>query len=356
VQQGQADSTGVTVRGGANLTTGQGAHSVTLLRGHAQLGGPCGSFDFGSSLKQAFDEIPTLIESLAQQLISQAPMLALCYASPTVCDIAKHFQALVNAAVQARFAQCQSAQNAAMYTGLRLRAGEVSRCLEDHATAGDSISEALKTCNSDPGSLRSPDGTQKPQVNLVEDTLAAAGATTETQTLAKSLLGEVTLQAGNGPMRAQSDRPQAALLARYEAHKAEAESALRLAVDELHQTGQVSDTTLRAVSVPGQPLPRAALDALVALHQDQTRYESLLGKLSTGMALTRLTWDCHELQDQLAAATEGNAHLSEEERRILEKRSEALQLTLLQVMEKAEVQENHLAPAVDALLREYTNV
>src|SRR5256885_13822823 len=53
-------------------------------------------------------------------------------------------------------------------------------------------------------------------------------------------------------------------------------------------------------------------DALpISLQNDLTRRESLLGKLSTSMALTRLTWDCHELQDQLTAATEGNQRSEE---------------------------------------------
>ena len=58
------------------------------------------------------------------------------------------------------------------------------------------------------------------------------------------------------------------MLQRYERHRHDAETALRQAIQELATTGQVSDATLRAVSVPGQPLPRAALDALVTLQQD----------------------------------------------------------------------------------------
>jgi hypothetical protein len=296
------------------------------------------------------------MESLVQQLISNMPMLVLCYASPTLCDLSKHWQALVNAVLQARFAQCQAIQNAAQYGGLRLRGGQISQCLEDEVQAGHALSEALKTCNGDVTAIRSPSGNRVPQVALVRETLTAAGASPEMHTLAKSLLGEVTLSANNGQLGTQQDRPQAALLARYEAHRQEAEAALRQALDELRTTGQISDATLQAVSVPGQPLPRAALEALLSIQQDPVRFTSMLQKLTTGLSVVHLTWECQELQEQLAGAVEANQDLTDEARRLLEKRIAALQRDLTQVLQKKEVLEQHLQPAVDALLHEYSAV
>ena len=353
---GRADMSGVTIRGGAGLATGLSPSSATLLRGQATIGGPCGAFAFATSLHQAFEEIPELMESLVQQLISQIPMLVLCYASPTVCDLAKHWQSIVNAIIQARYAQCQQVQMAMAYGGLRLRGGHISQCLEDEVQAGHSISEALKTCHGDVTALRSPSGNRVPQVALVQETLQAAGASSEMQTLAKSLLGEVTLSAHNGQLGAQQDRPQAAMLQRYEGHRQEADAALRQALQELHTTGQIAEATLQAASVPGQPLPRAALDALVMLQQDPVRFQSLLQKLTTGLALVHLTWECQELHEQLAGSVEANQELTDEQKRLLEKRLEALQRDLQQVTAKKEVLERHLQPALDALLHEYSAV
>jgi hypothetical protein len=353
---GRADMSGVTVRGGAHIASGQHPGTATLLRGQANVGGACGAFDFSTSMTQAFQEIPQLFEALLGEVLQELPMLALCYASPTLCDLAKHWQALVNALIQAKYAQCQQIQMAMAYGGLRLRGGNTSQCLEDEANAGHSISEALKTCNGGVQSLRTPAGSQGPQVNLVQDTLAAAGASTETQTLAKHLLGEITLRANNGQLGTDHARPQAAMLQRYEDHRQTAEAALRAAIDELRTTGQVSDATVRAVSVPGQPLPRAALDALVAMRQDPVRSESMIQKLSTGLAITQLTWECAQLQEDLTASTEANAHLTDEEKRLLEKRYESIRRDLAAVMQKKEVLEKHLQPAIDALLSEYTAV
>jgi hypothetical protein len=353
---GQADTSGVTLRGGASLHSGQSPRTTTIFRGRGQVGGSCGAFDFADSFKEAFESIPDVLENMLDQALKGLPMLVLCYASPTLCDLAKHWQALVNALIQAKYAQCQQVQNAMAYGGLRLRGGQISQCLEDETQQGHSISVALETCNKSVSFLRSPDGENRQRVDLLQETFKAAGATSETQALAQGLLGEVTLTAQGGTLGLDHQRPRAALLQRYEGHRQDADAALRHALDELRTTGTVSDATLRAVSVPGQPLPRAALDALVTLQQDQVRFESLVHKLTTGIAITQLTWECAELQEQLAAATEANQHLTDEQRRLLEKRLEGLHRDLKQVIEKKEVLERHLQPALDALLNEYAAV
>ena len=122
---GRADTSGVTLRGGASLSSGLSPSSTTLLRGQGQVSGPCGAFDLSTSLTQAFDELPALFEALIGDVLGSVPMLALCYVSPTLCDLAKHWQALVNMAIQAKYAQCQQIQMAMAYGGLRLRGGQI---------------------------------------------------------------------------------------------------------------------------------------------------------------------------------------------------------------------------------------
>jgi len=353
---GQADSAGVLVRGGAGLDTGLAPQTVTLARGSAQVGGMCGSFDFVESLKEQFEELPEVFEALLGQALTGLPMLVLCYTSPTVCDIAKHWQALVNAALQARYAQCQQVQMAMAYAGLRLRGGQTSQCLESEANAGSDLASAMRHCNSEVESIRTPAGQQATNVELVRETLAAAGASQETQTLTRNLLGEVTLSAQGGSLGSAQQRPTHSLLKRYEEHRRDAEEQLRAAVSALADTGVLSAAQLRAVSVPGQAMPRAAIDALVAIQRDPVRAESLLQKLATGLAMTRLTWEVHELHDDLAAAEGVNAHLTDEQRHLLRQRLETLQRELDQVAQKKATVERHLQPAIDALLGEYSAV
>jgi hypothetical protein len=204
--------------------------------------------------------------------------------------------------------------------------------------------------------VRTPAGQQARTVDLVRETLASAGASPETQTLMRDLMGEVTLTAQGSALGSQQHRPTHSLLQRYEDHRRGAESHLREAVSTLAGTGAVSDTLLRELSVPGQAMPRAALDALVALQRDPVRAESLLQKLATGLGITRLTWEVHELHGELAAAESVNAQLTDEQRRLLQQRLEALQRELDQVAQKKATIERHLQPALDALLSEYSAV
>lgn len=350
------DAAGNTIRGTVNFQSGQSQANVTLFRGNAQVGGPCGSFNLGASLKDAFETIPDLLQTAGEAVLQELPLLVLCYSAPSVCDIFKHYSSLISALVQARYASCQQIQTAMSYGGMRLRGGAVSQCLEEQANTGAPLSQAMATCNGRVDALRRPDGTTGIEANLIKDTLAAAGASTESQTLAHSLLGEVTLRAGGNQLTAQSERPQAALLAQYAERRVAAEQRLRDAVQEYRDTGTLSPATQQGLSVPGQPLPRVVLDALVTLDSDPVRRDVYVGKLATGVALTQLVWDCHQLSDELQAAIQANNHLTDEARRLLEAKHTALRQNLAEVLQKVEVMEKQYQPAIDTLLREYTAV
>jgi len=351
----QNDTSGVYARGRVNLETGQRPQNTTLLRTSASSGKTCSAFDFRLSMHEAFHELPALFEALLGEVISEIPMLALCYASPTLCQIGEHFQALLNAAIQAKYANCQQIQLLASYGAQRLRGGEQSACLEDHVNAGSSVQQAMQQCGGAVSSVRGASGVPGAEVNLVQDALSFAGATTETQVLASTLLGEVTIRANNGALQASSRRAPAAMLARYQSHKDAAAAGLQAAVQEYKETGTVAATTLQDISIPGQPVSRATVEALAAMDADQIRKDAAFGQLSTAAALARLTWDCHELENTLRGAAEGNANFSAEQLRLMEGEFQQLQRNLLQTMQKVDVMEKYGA-AVDKVMMEYTRV
>jgi hypothetical protein len=353
---GQRDQTGVTLRGGVDLRTYLSPQTTTLFRTEARIGGTCGAFDFAASVEQAFEEIPELFEALGEALLANMPMLILCYVSPTLCDLYKHFQALVNAVIQARYAQCQDLQNAMAAVGLTLRGGEASRCLETHQQQGSSLNVALSRCLGEVSSVRSPTGQNAPRVELVRETLEAAGASQTTIALAQAVFGEVTLTAGGSTLGAQQQQPREGLHRRYELFRDTVARALDEAATSLAAGGIPAEAVLAELTLPGQPLPRVTLEALAALRGDPVRYESLRQRLAAALAITRLTWEVRELQDQLATAEVVNTQLTEEERRLLERRVVAAQRELERVVQEKETAERHLLPVVDALLSEYAAV
>ena len=356
VRIGQADLSGFSIRGGAALQSGAAATSATLLRGQASIGKSCGAFDLATSLTDAFETIPDMLWDLVQQLISSMPMLVFCYSSPSLCNLTTHFQNLISALVQAKFSQCTQVQTTMAYSGLRLRGDAISKCLETQADAGVPIRAAMTTCMSQVETLRLPNGLNGTQMSVIQDTLDAAGASQEMKTLARGLLGDITMQAGGARLAVQQERPQGAMMQRFEAHRVHLTTALQGAIDEVRTTGTVAPATLEAISVPGQPLPRAALDALVAMRADPVRYDSFVQKLATNLSLAKLTWECGELSQQLEDSVESNEHLSDEARAKVQRQIASLHRELDQVRAKKRVIEHDLQPAVDALMQEYARM
>jgi hypothetical protein len=347
------DYSGFSSRGSAHFSTGLSSNSTTILRGRASVGTGCGAFDFATSFREAFESIPSVIAGYAEAVVQNIPMLGLCWAWPTGCDLVKHFQALMNVLIQARYGQCQQIQAAAMYTGMRLRNDEVSRCLEEQQRSGATINQALQRCHQAPTSLRLPDGSRGVEVHIVQDTLRAAGASTEVQQLAQQALGDITLRAGDA-LGVEAYRPSGALLGLYETHKQQYDAALDTAATEFREHGTLSESTLRAVSTPGQPLPRVAVEALAAMQGDPARYAHHRGQLSTAAALSQLTWRCQELEATMAASLASNPNVSDEERRAASQLNEQLRRELAHLMQKVDVRDKYQAPAIDNLLREYT--
>jgi hypothetical protein len=343
------DATGVTVRGGFNLSTG--GHMSALFNANVQVGGGCGAFNFRGSIKEAFTEIPQMLEDLAWGVVRALPMVIVCSMEPVVCDIAKDINNYLNVLINARYAQCQNTQNAAIYAGLRLRGGQVSQCLSQKSAEGVGIERAMRLCNEEPFNLRNPDGSFGAEVHLIQDTLNAVGANQETQQLAQAFLGDVTLQAGN-TFGISSQSPLEALFGRYDEHQQAYIKRLNQAVATYQTSGTVSEGTLRNLSVPGQPMPRGAIEKLAVLKNDPVRYDALVANLSTAAAFAQVTSDCNDLQNQIVAAADGNQHLSEPELAAIKKKLERLRMGLAQLEGTIGAAEKH-STALDKVFVEY---
>jgi hypothetical protein len=143
------------------------------------------------------------------------------------------------------------------------------------------------------------------------------------------------------------------MFGRYDEHKQEYADHLNAAVSTYQASGTVSDQALRALSVPGQPMPRVAIEKLAVLRTDPVRYDALIASLSTTAAFSQVTSDCHDLQNQIQAAADGNQHLSEPELAAIKKKLERLRLGLAQLEGTIGAAEKHSA-ALDKVFMEYT--
>src|SRR5262249_10860126 len=144
------DATGITVRGGVGLSTGQSG-VTTLFRGQGQFSGSCNAFDFAESIKETFETVPQVLHTLSEAVLQNLPILLVCSADPVLCDIYKHFQALANLTIQMKYARCQQIQQALADIGTQIHGGEQAKCLAVMQQNGLSLGKALDTClNSTP--------------------------------------------------------------------------------------------------------------------------------------------------------------------------------------------------------------
>lgn len=349
VNTSRSDYGGASLHGGISLQTGH--HTTTLMRGEASIGGGCSAFNFTGAFKEALETIPDVIKTIAVQAIAALPMVIVCSLQPILCDVAKHIQNFINFVLQSKYAQCQNATNAAMYIGLRLRGDQVSKCLYQRQAAGDTITQAMETCNNSPFTLTGPDGQPYREFNLIQKTLEFVDASSETQAVAKDLLGDITLRAGNSMGVNTVHSPDAAR-GKFEAYKDKYDTALRTVTDQ-YTDGTMTDAALRAASVPDKPLPMKAVQALAAAKQDPVAYSAYVGQLSTASAISQLTSDCNELEAKLYQGMNSSQSLGEAERKTIEQQLQALRLALAGLMAQADVMQKYYDPAVNALMASY---
>ncbi len=204
--------------------------------------------------------------------------------------------------------------------------------------------------------VRSPDGSEKTQVNLIQETLQAAGADKLTMTLARNLLGEVVLTADGGRLGANMSHPVNSLQQRYEDFRQEFVTQLDTAADTIADGQAVPDAVLQSLSWPGQPMAIAPLNALASLRGDPLRYWTYRDKLASGLALARTGWEIHEIQEHLASATTINPNLSEAQREALRDHLQVLQRKMTRLQAEKELAEQHVLPVIGALLEEQRRI
>lgn len=127
---------------------------INLLNYQARmiLVGDCGNLDFRSSFRSLYSETRRLFSDLkdaalggAHDIGRAAPMLALCYFSPTACSIAKNLQLYSSYTAKLKFDQCQ-AINSYISDRSNVYKEAQSDCLRKHMAQTNNISEAVEAC------------------------------------------------------------------------------------------------------------------------------------------------------------------------------------------------------------------
>jgi len=131
---------------------------------------PCGSFSAGTGvlgnligmmdparIGQAFvSQIQGAAVALIGAAISQLPMVTACYLSPTICDVVKQIQDVVNEILHGKLLSCAQAETLLSGLGMQLSGQRTSVCVSQMQAHGMLLAAAEQACATSSDGLFDP--------------------------------------------------------------------------------------------------------------------------------------------------------------------------------------------------------
>ena len=364
------DNLGQSLRGGLTAGYPQYTPGPTPLHGF-EISTPCGSFSLGQGFMDQLEGMldPSSMLGAVQQtatsllgaLVSQLPMIGVCYAWPTGCDIIKYLQSFINDMLQFQGLSCSQAE--AMLTGLggKLRKQVETKCVQRKMAGGMTVEKAQKRCAANATQMRqgiTDHATGKPvhqgdgSSKLIEDTLTRAGADQEIKDFANDLLGEVEIKGGgDAGIDVDIQAPKKRLHDEYEKERGEIFNEIYESANIVGGGNQLSADKRKLVSLPGMAMPDAVLRAIYDIGQnDPAAYNDYMGKLASNIALVKLSWKVNQTRDELEDGAINNPDLDEAEQEILKLRLARLMRESERFIREKETAERHVLPVMREVL------
>ena len=330
---------------------------------------PCGSFSFGDGLIDNLAGLldPRQLESLVSGLqnsvqnligaaISSLPMVTACYAAPTLCDVTKHIQDVVNQIFQFKGLSCQQAETLLAGVGARLSGARTARCLSAQQRGGKTLAAAEMACNtgSAGGIVHPATGNPASSAPLIGGSLDRVNAPQDIKDFARDMLGEVELSQGGSsgqPLDVDITAPAKRLHDLYKTERGQLSAKVDDAVQIVGAGNTLTSAKHRDVSLPGLAMPHGVLQGLHDIRQvDPTAYAAYRDKLAGTFTMLGLSWRVNELRDLLEEGMLDNTELSEAEEDIIKARLARLERERDRFISEKELTERHALPVLQAIL------
>lgn len=335
-----------------------------------ELLGDCGNLDMRASFKSIYSSFNQLFSDLksaaigsAQSVGRAAPMLALCYFSPTACSIAKNLKLYASYATKLKFDQCQAInryidQRASVYRE------EQSNCVRQAMNRTGDVQKSVDQCKNFADKMTSwvngSTQTRGSSNQLIRDSAKWAGIKDENDIgLMQALLGGVEYyHSGRTSANFGGRKPLTPnKLLRTYTHAAYKKLCGRRGVLiqwEAHRTGdrQLADTEY--FSSRGQPLINQQLmDSLARLPQGEQ--EAACNRLATSLSLTKFIDTMEDKFDKIHVMLQ-NPHLPESERHRLESKADRLAQETISVVRLTNLRRETLNTVRANILDRATNI
>lgn len=312
---------GLSYRGGTGLPLPGPSGGGTIGAISGATGKGCG-IDFAAEFKALFDvnALESYFRGLASSAISVAPLVLMCYASPTLCDAYKHFKSMASGLLQARAAECQAVEAAALDYGSRMAKKRELQCIEEKTAAGVPRYVAQDDCRAVGATeLVGFDFGRVTDINIVDDGLRQVGAHDDTQRFARAVLGDVGFRGSGSGRRQEFTKLQPdGLEQEWGRLYQDYGQQLMALVDQVKSGATPAVEDLQKVSAPGVPITRSLLQQL-SLMQPSARTLAVQ-RIASALTLARLEYQLYVLQMELSElsrlAANTNQSTEEVERQI----------------------------------------
>ena len=308
------------------------------------VGSDCGKINFQATLQSTLDQIIKggFFGDIGKDILGKAPMLAICYMSPTWCAIVKHGQLTANMLSQLRLNQCSIIDK---YVDSRVedyyheRQSCVHRAIEAN---GGNMDAAMENCNKDnawstelTNWAGSKYGDKVTTNKLIDSSARWAGLknqeSQETLNLVKSLVGDTVLANGSlsveyGP-RASPMTPRTYL---QSIERTTYDKLCNRILSKMDQAGSalpvdqtISDTDLKDLNknAAQASIDRSTIRALAAMSPKQRGMACK--KLSDATAMTLFSNDVNRSLDVLTTLSQ-NPNLPPQRKQEIEEKRRAL--------------------------------
>lgn len=325
---------------------GAGGNVIDLSAG-VEKGGSCGNFNLASEIKGIFNKevLDQYVSGLTGAIVSGAPLLLLCYASQTLCDLYKHYRGMANAGLSMRQSQCQQIEALAMKAGSSLRNNSIMQCISDKI--GDMGYEAaVAECGqiTDP-SIRVPGSADLQSEYNMSEAIAKAGSDDpDLQQFIKGVVGDVRFSGSSGIYTAGKTRYG------IETEVSNITNVYYSAVKDVGEQAAAGGTipgadTLKLISTPGFPMTALILTRLRAF--DAATRDNFYRQYASVAAMTTLLYKIEDAIDAFERA-KGAA----QDKDTIEK----LDGTMNDLQRRYDLMEKRLALQKDYLLPMFTAV
>ena len=264
----------------------------------------CSGVNLAASCTSTFSEqvLTDYLKGISNAAMAAAPMLLLEYASPTLADIVKHFNAMTNMRLGLRYAQCEDIEKAAGAYIDKLRKNSENECIKDKVAQGLDIDSAMKACKegNDPFSfLKDAEGNpllSGGKIDVLADIFKMINIPDKRKDSIKEITGETTITSS----QIENSKGEKSINKVNEDFRSDASDKLFSVVNTYVSSKTISTDSLNSLSLPNNPVTAEQIKDITLM--PKAKQYIAVSKISSDIAYFKTISKYRQAMDDLLEA------------------------------------------------------